>query len=208
MPLDEILIVRENIDRYKAYRKNKKGLERVCRGVYKREDVDREVFFTRYGLRIANHLFPSASLSYATAWLRKPAMGRVFVSGQYQYQRQLFDGSDRFVIVQSIGILAPGNPRLHTLEKFVDPFGSFEMLCDTPELTLLNMMTPTKRHVEKHLKTEDQDALIAALLSKHKSKGNIATALEEIAGEADRINEFRRVVNMLYAPPKAVSQSA
>lgn len=200
MAPDEILIVSENIDRYKAYRNNKRGLERVCRGVYMREGLDHEAFFERYGLRIAHHLFPSASLSYATAWLRRPRLGRIFVTGQYQYQRQLFSKSDRFVIVQSIGVLEPGNPKLHTQERFKDALGTFEMLCDTPELTLLNMMTPTKRHVEKHLDAIDLAELIEGLLTKYKTKGNIATALEAIAEVADRTSEFQRVVQMLYNP--------
>lgn len=215
MAADEILIVSENINRYKAYRRHRRGkladegepqedaLQRICRGVYMRKGVDREAFFQRYGLRIAHHLFPSASLSYATAFLRKPALGRVFVTGQYQYQRQLFDKSDRYVIVQSIGVLEPKNPKLHTMETFKDPYGKFEMLCDSPELTLLNMMTSTKRHTEKHLDRKDLDELIEMLLAKHKSKGNVASALEEVAAAAQRENEFRRIVTLLYSPNRA-----
>lgn len=196
---DEILIVSDNIDRYHAYRRNRQeALERVCRGIYMRQGMDREKFFQSYGLRIAKMLFPSASLSYATAFLRKPRMGRVYVTGQYQYQRQLFDKSDRFVIVQSIGALEPENSNLHSEVTLKDPYGSFRMLCDTPELTLLNMMTATKRHHEKHLDGQDLDDLVDMLTTKHKGKGHLVSALQVVAESAGRENEFKRILQLLY----------
>lgn len=211
----ELFIVTENIDRYHAYRAAKRGkagavgdglsLERICQGVYMHAGADPELIFNRYGLRIAHYLFPQASLSFSTAWFKAPRMGRVFVTGQYQYARALFDGSDRFAIVQSIGEVDPSNKKLHTLEAFKDKLGKFKMLVDTPELTLLNMMSSTKRHSEKHLGDAAQNALIAHLIEKHHSKAAVLSALEKVAIDAGRENEFRRVINVIYPPPNPTS---
>ncbi|MGW8342412.1 hypothetical protein ACWGY7_22495 (plasmid) [Xanthomonas axonopodis pv. khayae] len=85
--------------------------------------------------------------------------------------------------------------------------GEFEMLCDTPELTLLNMMTATKRHSEKHLNSEEMDELIAHLMEKHNGKAGVASALEEVALMAERPNELRRLIGLLYSPGKSFAAS-
>lgn len=215
---DELYIVNVNIDRYHAYRAQKAGksasgagagatgaLERICQGVYMRLGDDPDKIFERYGLRIASYLMPQASLSYCTAFLKKPYEGRVFLTGQYQYSRPLFGSGDRFVIVQSIGEVDPDNPKLHTLETFKDKLGTFQMLVDTPELTLLNEETSTKRHAEKHLNAENLDKLIKQVVKKHGGKAQALSALEAIAGLANRQSEFQRVIKLIFPPAKSQS---
>ncbi|MCD0261687.1 hypothetical protein [Xanthomonas campestris] len=213
-PKHEIYIVGVNVDRYVVYRGSKSkdvnsepAVVKICQGVYMQNGLDAESVFNRYGLRIAHYLTPSATISFSTAWHKAPKMGRVFVTGQYQYVRPLFGASDRYNIVQSVGKVEPDNPKLHTMETFRDPLGEFTMLCDTPELTLLNMMTATKRHSEKHLNSEEMDELLGHLMKEHGGKAGVASALEEVAVMAERTNELRRLIGLLYSPGKSFVSS-
>lgn len=194
-----LLIVGNNIDRYHAYRASKADdLERICQGVYVNAGDEHEEIFGLYGMRIASYLLPQSSFSFATAWLRRPRMGRVFVTGAYQYARTLFGDKDRYMIVQSIGVVDPKNPLLHIKQVFSDPMGDFEMLVDTPEMTLLNMQTSTKRHSEKHLKGDDEAALIQHIVDKHGDRLGATLALQRVAMAADRMSEFERCIKAIF----------
>lgn len=109
-PKHEIYIVGVNVDRYVVYRGSKSkdansepAVVKICQGVYMQNGLDAESVFNRYGLRIAHYLTPSATISFSTAWHKAPKIGRVFVTGQYQYVRPLFRCQRSYNIVQSVG---------------------------------------------------------------------------------------------------------
>lgn len=237
-PSVELFVVGDNIDRYTGYRSSRgpdAPLMRVCQGIYTwarrpgASDEDemqrRDRLFQLYGIRIAKYLFPKASLSFNTAWLREPRQRRIWVTGQYQYLRPLFpvegdksttlkrhkelmrepDSKARlgtkeeiFAVVQSIGKVSPRQRLLHTKEKYRDKLGTFYMLTDTPELTLLNLQTSGKYHVNKYLSEPEEDALVRHLLAKHGSPEAVLGVLRKVAKLADRQPEFKRAVNLIY----------
>jgi len=237
-PKIDLFIVGENIDRYVGYRASRgedAQLMRVCQGIYtwrrrkhatdEQEMARRDRLFEHYGIRIAKYLFPNASLSFNTAWLRKPRQRRVWLTGQYQYLRPIFpwEGEQStsvrrhkellremaakpesgvkdeiFAVVQSLGTVLPDEPLLHTMEKYRDKLGTFYMLTDTPELTLLNLQTSGKYHVNKYLSEPEEDALIRHLIAKHGSPEDLLSVLRKVARLADRWDEFKRVVNVIY----------
>lgn len=212
LPTDELLIVSHNIDRYRAYRaanrivadpKNPDApghpvLEQIIQGIYMHHGADPERLFTAYGVRIANTLFPNAALSYACAYHRAPVHGRVFITGAYQYTRRLFNKSDRWMLVQSIGVVDPNDATLHTPQTFVDGLGKFEMLVDTPELTLLKMMTPTKSYAEKHLPQSDMSALIHSAERRHGgSARKLTKALQSVAERSGYKAECNRLLAII-----------
>lgn len=192
----------ELVDRGWAYRKRRLppgapgGLAHVAQGIYCPRTADREEIFRLYAIRVAHHFRPHSVLSFSSAVYRKPTLGRVFISGDYQYTTPMFDDPERFLIVQSLGIVRPDDERVQTLQEFSDPMGTFQMAVHTPEVTLLNQFNATKHHGEKHLRPGELAMLIAQVFARTgRGSRTLALAyLETLAQDVDRVAEFRRLV--------------
>lgn len=200
MANEDVLIVGFNITKHEAYFACRRDrlIERAAQGVYFRAGLDADKLFDIYGIRLANHFFQKAALTHSTAWHKRPTHGRVFVGGEYPYKKVIAPYAGDFQIVQSLVNPKIDDPRMYELVEFTDPFGNFEMYCATAEMTVLHLMDATKKNVEKHLPEVEIKAIFAKLHEKYGGKAQLLTAIEEIAREADKENEFDRLLKYYF----------
>ncbi|MDR8877428.1 MULTISPECIES: hypothetical protein [Burkholderia cepacia complex] len=197
---DDIFIVGLNITKHAAYFANKQGdVTRVVQGVYFRNGKDVAELFEEYGIRLAKYLFQNAALTHSTAWYKKPVDGRVFVGGDYPYNKVIAPHAGDYRIAQSMVHPKLDDPRMYETVKFADGLGEFEMACATPEMTLIQLMDATKRNVEKHLPESEVNKIVDLLQTKYGSRAAMLVALEEIAADADKRNEFDRLMKQLLS---------
>ena len=200
MAHEDVFIVGFNITKHEAYFacRRDRVLERAAQGVYFRTGRDVQKLFDTYGIRLANHFFQKAALTHSTAWYKRPTHGRVFVGGEYPYKKVIAPYAGDFQIVQSLVNPKIDDPRMYELVEFSDPFGTFEMYCATAEMTILHLMDATKKNVEKHLPEVEIKAIFAKLHDKYGGKAQLLTAIEEIAKDADKENEFDRLLKYYF----------
>lgn len=195
----DVLIVGLNCTKHEAHVACKrKEIIRVAQGVYFRVGTNAGKLFNQYGIRLANHFFKNAALTHSTAWYKKPVEGRVFVGGEYPYKKIIAPYGGDFRIIQSMVNPKLDDARMYELVRFEDDFGPFEVYCATPEMTLIHLMDATKQNVEKHLPEEEVERIVADLLKKYGTKAAVLTTLEEIAADADKVNEFERLLKHFF----------
>lgn len=202
-PPPRLLIVGRDMDRHTASQRRKlpaehsSALRKVAHGVYIAATADPDWVFETYAIRINQMKRPNSIIAFSTAFYRKPTFGRVFVVGDYQYQQDLLEDGERYLVVQSRGIRVPGDARIQELCEFTDPMGTFNAWVHTPEMTLLNSFSATKRHSEKHLGLPELKQLLGLVVRRSGGRGHAMAALEAVADEAGAQSSFRRAVDFL-----------
>lgn len=88
--------------------------------------------------------------------------------------------------------------RMYEYVNFEDQFGPFKIACATPEMLLLQLQDSTKQNVEKHLPEVETDKIVELLVEKHSTWPQALVALEELAAETEKLNEFERLMRNFF----------
>lgn len=188
---------KDGLDKTKAHQLKKDGeLKSIGDGIYVHANHDFAKVLEEFGMRLTSMLFPNAVLTHRTAYTRKPYEGMIFIGGKYHYKRPISDGEASLTIVQSIAKIPEKFDRLqHEKVKLKDKMGSFEMLCSTPELILLQHFEATKVNSLKHLGATDLRKLWKTVLHRHgDDEDKVYKAMEKVAERAERTSEYSRFV--------------
>lgn len=88
--------------------------------------------------------------------------------------------------------------RMYEYAYFEDTFGKFKVASATPEMLLIQLMDATKHNIEKHLPEVEMEKLAELLVERHASWPEAVTAVEEIAVESGKENEFERLMKHFF----------
>ncbi|MGX9960588.1 hypothetical protein ACW0US_17720 [Xanthomonas euvesicatoria] len=199
----QLHLVPSTLSKQEAHAASNAGkIVRVMQSVYLDANADLEKAFAEYGLRLAAHFYPNASLSHTSAYFKAVHMNRVFIGGDYPYKKVAHKDGKEVRIVQSVVHPDYSDERLYELYEFDDALspalGSFSMYSATDELVLIQNMDATKVNPEKHLPYQKMLALWNQVQRRAGGREKAWLKLEEIAEAVGKPLEGQRFYKQVY----------